>query len=366
MATNPYFSQAVRSEQGLFEDIVIESLKMYGQDIYYLPRDIVNEDRILGDDVPSRFNSSYKIEMWIENVDGFDGEGDLFSKFGVEIRDQATFVVSRRRWNQTIHRHDNEITIARPAEGDLLYIPFSSKLFQITHVEHEQPFYQLQNLPTYKLRCELFEYNDEDFDTNVDVIDDIQTDYAYAYNLTMNTTKTGATATSTLTGGNITSINITDGGFGYTSVPIVTISGDGKGTAVLSGSGAITAITITNPGGSYVANPTITIAPPGDIEYTVGGIVDQTLSTGVVISGETAEYNPDTNVLKLISFGSSDGKFHLPVAGRTIVDRTLSTGGVILSLSEDIQSSANEQNEYFDTLTDFLDFSESNPFGDPS
>jgi len=93
MATNPYFSQSVRSEQSLFEDIVIESLKMYGQDIYYLPRDIVNEDRILGDDVPSRFNSSYKIEMWIENVDGFDGEGDLFSKFGVEIRDQATFVV---------------------------------------------------------------------------------------------------------------------------------------------------------------------------------------------------------------------------------------------------------------------------------
>ena len=102
MATNPYFSQSVRSEQNLFEDIVIESLKMYGQDIYYLPRDIVNEDRILGDDVPSRFNSSYKIEMWIENVDGFDGEGDLFSKFGVEIRDQATFVVSRRRWDQTI------------------------------------------------------------------------------------------------------------------------------------------------------------------------------------------------------------------------------------------------------------------------
>jgi len=367
MATNPYFSQSVRSEQSLFEDIVIESLKMYGQDIYYLPRDIVNEDRILGDDVPSLFNSSYKIEMWIENVDGFDGEGDLFSKFGVEIRDQATFVVSRRRWNQTIHRHDNEITIARPAEGDLLYIPFSSKLFQITHVEHEQPFYQLQNLPTYKLRCELFEFNEELLDTGIDAIDEIQSDYAYAYYLTMNTTKTTATAAATLTGGNITSINITDGGSGYTTPPVITFSyGEGEATAIIDDTGVLTDITITNPGGSYVANPTITIAPPSDIEYTVGGIVDQTLSTGVVISGETAEYNPDTNVLKLISFGSSDGKFHLPVAGRTIIDRTLSTGGVILSLSEDIQSSANEQNEYFDTLTDFLDFSESNPFGDPS
>ena len=366
MATNPYFSQSVRSEQHLFEDIVIESLKLYGQDIYYLPRDIVNEDRILGDDVPSRFNSSYKIEMYIENVDGFDGEGDLFSKFGVEIRDQATFIVSRRRWDQTIQRYDNEITIARPAEGDLLYIPFSSKLFQITHVEHEQPFYQLANLPTFKLRCELFEYNDEDFDTNVDVIDDIQTDYAYAYNLTMNTTKTTATATATLTGGNITTISVTDGGFGYTSVPIVTINGDGTGTAVLSGTGSITAITITDPGGAYVVAPTITIADPDGIKYTVGEMADQTLSDGTILSGEIANFNPDTNVLKLVNVGANDGKFHLPVTNRTFIDRTTSQGAVVSALNEDNQISANEQNEYFDTLTDFLDFSESNPFGDPS
>ena len=299
MATNPYFSQSVRSEQSLFEDIVIESLKMYGQDIYYLPRDIVNEDKILGDDVPSRFNSSYKIEMWIENVDGFDGEGDLFSKFGVEIRDQATFVVSRRRWNQTIHRHDNEITIARPAEGDLLYIPFSSKLFQITHVEHEQPFYQLQNLPTYKLRCELFEYNDEDFDTNVDVIDDIEQDYAYKFNLVLDSDSQG---------------------------------------------------------------------------FEVGETVNQTLADGTIMSGEVASYNPDTNILSVIHAGANDGKFHNFTTGIQIVgtkdhDEGVNTSfsiALVTAVSEDNQIAANEQNEYFDTLTDFLDFSESNPFGDPS
>jgi len=197
MATNPYFSQGVRSEQDLYEDIIIESLKMYGQDIYYLPRDIVNEDRILGEDVQSRFNSSYKVEMYIENVDGFDGEGDLFTKFGVEIRDQATFVISRRRWSQTVQRFDNEITVTRPAEGDLLYIPFSRKLFEITHVEHEQPFYQLQNLPTYKLRCELFEYSGEDFDTDLDAVDDIERDYAYQYALTIDQGRT-ATATASI------------------------------------------------------------------------------------------------------------------------------------------------------------------------
>lgn len=178
---NIYFSQGVKSEQNLYEDIVIESLKIYGQDLYYLPRDIVNEDRIFGDDVPSRFNSSHKIEMYIENAEGFDGDGDLFSKFGVEIRDEATFIVSRKRWKQTVSRHDNEISGERPREGDLIYLPLSKSLFQITHVEHEQPFYQLKNLPVFKLRCTLFEYSNEDLDTGITEIDEIEQDYAYTY-----------------------------------------------------------------------------------------------------------------------------------------------------------------------------------------
>ena len=122
MATNLYFNQKARSEQLLYEDIVIESLKTYGQDVYYLPRDLVNEDGILGDDPVSSFNSSYILEMYIENVEGFDGEGDLFTRFGVEIRDEATFVVARRRWRDTVARYDNEITVDRPKEGDLIYL----------------------------------------------------------------------------------------------------------------------------------------------------------------------------------------------------------------------------------------------------
>ena len=182
---NLYFSDAVRSEQNLYEDIVIEALKMYGQDVYYLPRDIVNEDKIFGDDVPSRFNSSHKIEMYIENVEGFEGEGDLFTRFGVEIRDEATFVVSRRRWTQQVSRMDNEVTAVRPLEGDLIYLPMTNKLFQIMHVEHEQPFYQLGNLPVFKMRCQLFEYSDEDLDTNIEAIDKIEQDYAYSYIVTV-------------------------------------------------------------------------------------------------------------------------------------------------------------------------------------
>ena len=199
MATNVYFSQGKRSEQRLYEDIIIESLKIYGQDVYYMPRDILNENKIFGEDIPSRFNSAYKIEMYIENVEGFDGEGDLFTKFGVEIRDQATFIVARKRWNDAVKRYDNEIpsTQVRPNEGDIIYLPLSNSMFQIMHVEHEQPFYQLKDLPTYKLRCELFEYTGEELDTGIDVIDNIEHDDSYRIELTTTPPKT-ATATASL------------------------------------------------------------------------------------------------------------------------------------------------------------------------
>lgn len=202
MGMNPYFNQAVRSEQNLFEDITIEALEIYGQSVYYLPRTIVNEDRIFGDDIPSQFGSAYRISMYIENIEGFDGEGDLFTRFGVEIRDEATFIVARRRWDRFVKRVDADISVPRPKEGDLIYLPLTKKLFEIMHVEHEQPFYQLSNLPTYKMRCTLFEYNDEDFDTNVDEIDEIERDYAYAYRMRLNEASTairiGDTATQIL------------------------------------------------------------------------------------------------------------------------------------------------------------------------
>ena len=188
MGMNPYFSQSVRSEQNLYEDITIEALEIYGQGVYYLPRSIVNENTIFGDDIPSTFSSAHKVTMYIENIEGFDGEGDLFTRFGVEIRDEATFIVSRRRWERLVSRINTAVTIERPKEGDLIWLPMTKKLFQIMHVEHEQPFYQLSNLPTYKMRCQLFEYNDEDLDTGIDAIDAIETNYAYTYKVVLNNT----------------------------------------------------------------------------------------------------------------------------------------------------------------------------------
>ena len=190
MATNLYFSQGRKSEQLLYEDIIIESLKMYGQDVYYIPRELVNKDTIFGDDSTSRFESAYRIEMYVEGVEGFDGEGDLFAKFGVEIRDAAAFIMARRRWINTIGSVENtEIEpMYRPREGDLIVLTLSNSIFEIQKVEDESPFYQLKDLPVFRMRCELFEYNDEDFDTGVEAIDAVETSHAYTTILTFDQT----------------------------------------------------------------------------------------------------------------------------------------------------------------------------------
>ena len=267
MARNIYFSDKKRSEQLLYEDIVIEALKIYGQDLYYLPRDIVNKDDLLNEDVSSRFNSSYMIEMYVDNIEGFDGAGDLFTKFGVEIRDQATFTISKRRWTQAVKRYDNELTSIRPLEGDLVYVPFSRKLFQIMKVEHEMPFYQLNNLPTYKLQCELFEFNADDFDTGVAFIDEIERTYAYKYILEFQAS-TVATARATLkVDGSLDGIVVTDGGDSYLSAPTVTFSppttSPTSAQAIASANGeSITGFTITNPGNFYKVNSAVTFPFP--------------------------------------------------------------------------------------------------------
>lgn len=185
MATNVYFSPKVSTEQNLYEDLVIESLKMFGQDVLYIPRQLITRDEIMNEDY-SKFTDAYTIEMYIETSEGFAGEGDLLGKFGVEIRDQATFVVSRKRWENLVGFYNNSINDTRPSEGDLVFLPLSNSLFEIRFVEHEQPFYQLNNLPTYKLECELFEYNNEELETGIREIDVLQEKFSYQLEFIMN------------------------------------------------------------------------------------------------------------------------------------------------------------------------------------
>ena len=177
MATNPHFnsnSVGVATEQSLYENLVIESLKIYGQDMTYVPRDEVELDRLFGEDIASSFTTSYDIEMYVENSEGYEG-ADLFQKFGIEIRDETTLVVSRSRWNTVVGTPHSQ---TRPNEGDLIYVPFSKTIFEITMVEHEEPFYALVHLPVYKLRCAVFEYNGEDLDIDGVDTSEMESDYA--------------------------------------------------------------------------------------------------------------------------------------------------------------------------------------------
>jgi len=175
MATNVYFDRGTTSEKKLYEDLMIEQLKAFGQECFYIPRTLIAKDNIFGEDSLNKFSAAYMIEMYVEDVQGFAGEGDLIGKFGLEIRDQVTFVVSKRRFDMLVRESANLIESSRPNEGDLVYMDRFKKLFKIDFVEHEDPFYQINDLPVFKLKCSVFEYSQEDFDTGIAEIDKVET-----------------------------------------------------------------------------------------------------------------------------------------------------------------------------------------------
>jgi hypothetical protein len=188
MPTSVYFDKGTFGEQNLYEDLIIEQLKVFGHDVYYMPRTLVKEDKLFGEDVLSQFNNAYMIEMYMEEVEGYGGDKELISKFGLEIRDEVNFVVSRRIWEQTLTNDPNIIVSTRPNEGDLIYFPRIQKIFQIDFVDHDDPFFQVDNLPVYKLSCSTYEYSHEALDTGVTAIDAIETDAsldALFYQITM-------------------------------------------------------------------------------------------------------------------------------------------------------------------------------------
>ena len=178
--TNIFFDNFNNTgEQNLIDDLIIESIKMYGHEVYYMPRSLVAKSNVFGEDLISKFEEAYPIEMYIKNVEGFEGEGDFLSKFNVEVRDQITFTVSIRRWHEEVdaehtHTDSDGNNIDRPAEGDLLFMPLNGKIFEVKFVEHEAVFYQMGSLQTYDLRCELFEYSHEALDTGVAAIDAVE------------------------------------------------------------------------------------------------------------------------------------------------------------------------------------------------
>ena len=174
MPTNVYFDTGTKPEQTLYEDLMIEQLKIYGQDVFYIPRTLVKEDNLFGEDTLSKFGDAYLIEMYFENVEGYEGEKEIMSKFGLQMNEDVTFVVSRRRFEQLVSTDSNLIIKTRPNEGDLIYFDKVKKMFEISFVDHDDPFYQVHNIPAFKLKCKTFQYSGEDLDTGIAEIDAIE------------------------------------------------------------------------------------------------------------------------------------------------------------------------------------------------
>lgn len=269
MPRNVYFSQGATSEKRLYEDITIEALRIYGHDVYYIPRTIVNTDAIFNEDALSEFGNSYQIEMYVENTDGFEGDGDLLSKFGVEVRDSMTLVLATRRWEELVGRFQNPVE-TRPQEGDLIYFPLVKGLFQITFVEDESPFYQISNLPTFKLSCELFEYGNEALDTSIEAIDQFETKYATRTKLVL-----GAGTGTYQIGEDVTQTNSTSG---------ITVTGEvstvGTGEIEISSQKA-------SDGSNTLFAPTSGTSP--------GNIIGSTSGASYIIASKDAFSSIDSN-----------------------------------------------------------------------
>ena len=203
MALNTYFSQGTTGEQDLTQSLVNEQIAMFGRNVYYIPRTLVKQDTVFGEDTMSKFEGAYLIEAFIEDNSGFRGDGDMFTKFGVQIADQATFVISRTRFTEAVDDNATLIVEGRPNEGDLVYFPMANKIFEIQFVEYEVPFFTLGKIYTWGLRCELFQYSDEDIDTGITEVDAIEVNYANAISVNVAEGGTGDfVAEEIVTGGN--------------------------------------------------------------------------------------------------------------------------------------------------------------------
>lgn len=176
MATNFFFNNfSASNEQNLYEDLIIESIRIYGEDMYYVPRVLTNYDDLLGEDAQSQYNQAILVELYIKSVDGFTGDGNFMSKFGLQIRDQVVFSIAQRTFKQEVANFTDEI---RPNEGDLIYFPLNRKCFQIKYVNNKEMFYQFGALQTFELTCELFEYSNEQFNTGIPEIDILQKNFS--------------------------------------------------------------------------------------------------------------------------------------------------------------------------------------------
>jgi hypothetical protein len=307
MALNPFFLQGSPGEQRLVQELINEQLKIYGVEVTYIPRKILGTDPLLGyNDLRevnfSKFDDNYSIEAYVQNYEGYGGSGDILTKFGMSLRDEVTLVISRERYEDFIAQFitglptDEIIVSSRPREGDLIYFPLGQRLFEVKFVEHENPFYQLGKNYVYELKCELYEYEDEIIDTNIEEIDTLVKDQGYITTLIVAGLGETATASAAINSANgyVRKIYLNDDGTGYTSTPTVSITPSTSGSnatavAITTSKGGVLSVSeilIVNTGSGYTKEPTITISGGGgagaaatcSIERNFNGVQSITLT----------------------------------------------------------------------------------------
>jgi hypothetical protein len=306
---NPFFLQGSKSEQGLIQDLINEQLRMYGVEVYYLPRKYITEKTIMREVIESSFDQSYPIEAYVENFDGYGDNTTILSKFGIQALNELTIIISKERFEEyitpLIKNQSNIKLSSRPKEGDIIYFPLGDRLFEIKFVEHEQPFYQLQKNYVYTLKCELFRYEDEVIDTGVDFIDDVLSgssgsgistiSLGIVQKLNMIGAGVTATAITTIVNGGIRFFTVTNRGGGYTHAPRVAISSapsggvTGIGSATMIGgivvcaenvnpvARSVQSVEVINPGAGYTVAPKVLFFGDG-----VGASATTTIGDGVV------------------------------------------------------------------------------------
>jgi len=459
---NPFFLQGSKSEQSLIQSLVNEQLRMYGVEVYYIPRRYITEKTIIKEVIESKFDNAYPLEAYVDTYDGYEGQGTILSKFGVQPLNDLNLIISKERFETYISplmKNIPDVKLStRPKEGDLIYFPLGDRLFEIKFVEHEKPFYQLQKTYVYELRCELFRYEDEVIDTGIEEIDDNVQEQGYIQSLTMVGSGVTATAITEIVNGGVRFVTVTNRGNGYTSTPRVAISsapsggltavgiatligglvdcngntenykvqgvevinpgygyttppsvafigGGGAGAAATAtiGNGVVGIITVTSGGSGYEVAPTVTISPApvgggitatarsyvnsagvvtsiyitnAGLGYTVAPtvIISSPYSSGIgtyiynetvvgSISSTTAtvrEWNSITNVLKVSNIS---GTF---LNGDILVGSESGASYKVRLIDTYNTDDKYAQNDVIESEADsIIDFSESNPFGNP-
>ena len=361
MALNPYFLQGSSSEQRLVQDLINEQLRMYGQDVVYLPRKIVNKKSIIKEIVSSSFDDAYRLEAYLLNYQGFEGQGDVLSKFGVQTTDGVNLIVSKERYEDFITPFlagDNQIEVStRPQEGDLVYLPLDNTMFEIKYVEARKPFYQLNNLYVYTLTCEVMDAElDQDINTSIEAVDTAVDSFGFIVTLgmvgvsakTATATVERATSLSPLTSGfSIGSIDLINDGTGYTAAPAIGISTaptqgiNATAVAIMTSRDgqtgqSIDKILITNPGFGYTEPPTVTIRSVNVLGS--GGIATAILAdnglSAVTITDGGDEYGeiPNVSISTAPSGGiNATGEVVLDTLGKVVQIRYTNSGAGYLT-----------------------------------